>query len=95
MPPIYYVRVVAALSTPRTIYYRHVVDYLDERQGRTMTNIDQTRKYWDKQSRTYDKSMTRIEQLAFGDGRAWVCSQARGKTLEVAIGTGLNRTMCG
>jgi ubiquinone/menaquinone biosynthesis C-methylase UbiE len=55
-----------------------------------MTNIDQTRKYWDKQSRTYDKSMTRIERLAFGDGRAWVCSQARGKTLEVAIGTGLN-----
>jgi ubiquinone/menaquinone biosynthesis C-methylase UbiE len=30
-----------------------------------------------------------------GDGRAWVCSRARGLTLEVAIGTGRNLSLYG
>jgi len=30
------------------------------------------------------------ERYFLGDSRAWVCSQAAGRTLEVAIGTGLN-----
>ncbi len=30
------------------------------------------------------------ERRLFGDTRSWVCSQAGGETLEVAIGTGLN-----
>jgi len=31
-----------------------------------------------------------FERVLFGDTRAWVCSQAAGDVLEVAIGTGLN-----
>jgi hypothetical protein len=31
-----------------------------------------------------------FDRALFGDSRAWVCSQATGDTLEVAIGTGLN-----
>jgi len=31
-----------------------------------------------------------MERLLFGDGRAWVCSQASGEVLEVAVGTGRN-----
>src|SRR6266540_3031170 len=30
------------------------------------------------------------EWLLFGDGRRWVCSQARGDVLDVAVGTGRN-----
>lgn len=39
----------------------------------------------------YDRSMGLAEGWLFGSGhRGWACSQARGATLEVAIGTGLN-----
>jgi ubiquinone/menaquinone biosynthesis C-methylase UbiE len=39
----------------------------------------------------YDRDMRRLEPLLFGrDARAWVCAQARGDILDVAIGTGLN-----
>lgn len=60
---------------------------------RTMVEQDVSergRRYWDEQAPRYDRSMDRIERFAFGDGRSWVCRQARGRTLEVAIGTGRN-----
>src|SRR3712207_4767160 len=31
-----------------------------------------------------------FEKVLFGDGREWVCSQAHGEVLEVAVGTGRN-----
>ena len=31
-----------------------------------------------------------FERLLFADARRWVCSQAEGRTLELAVGTGLN-----
>jgi SAM-dependent methyltransferase len=34
--------------------------------------------------------MARMERLLFNDGRDWVCSQATGEVLEVAVGTGRN-----
>jgi ubiquinone/menaquinone biosynthesis C-methylase UbiE len=34
--------------------------------------------------------MAFFERVLFGDGRAWVCEQAHGRVLEVAIGTGRN-----
>jgi ubiquinone/menaquinone biosynthesis C-methylase UbiE len=52
-------------------------------------NLDRLRRHWDKQSAGYDQKMDRAEQL-FGDTRAWVCGQATGEVLEVAVGTGLN-----
>jgi ubiquinone/menaquinone biosynthesis C-methylase UbiE len=51
---------------------------------------DRFRRYWDKESASYDKQMQFFERLFAPDTRAWVCGQATGDTLEVAIGTGLN-----
>jgi ubiquinone/menaquinone biosynthesis C-methylase UbiE len=34
--------------------------------------------------------MQRFDRWLFRDSRAWACSRARGTTLEVAVGTGLN-----
>jgi ubiquinone/menaquinone biosynthesis C-methylase UbiE len=53
-------------------------------------NKDRWRRYWDKESASYDKQMQFFERLMAPDSRAWVCGQAAGDTLEVAIGTGLN-----
>jgi len=47
-------------------------------------------RYWDKKSRTYDREIGFFDRHLFGDSRQWVCSQATGDVLEVAIGTGLN-----
>jgi ubiquinone/menaquinone biosynthesis C-methylase UbiE len=51
---------------------------------------DRRRRYWDKESASYDKQMQFVERLLSPDSRAWVCAQATGDTLEVGIGTGLN-----
>jgi len=48
------------------------------------------RRYWDKHARSYDKQTAFWERRLFGDGRQWVCAQATGEVLEVAIGTGRN-----
>src|SRR5215218_10335763 len=48
------------------------------------------RRYWDKHARTYDKQMAFWERRLFDDGRQWVCAQASGEVLEVAIGSGRN-----
>jgi ubiquinone/menaquinone biosynthesis C-methylase UbiE len=61
-------------------------------RGRT-AGADRTqrlRRYWDKHSRSYDRQMAFWERRLFGDGRQWVCAQASGEVLEVAIGTGRN-----
>src|SRR5215510_14014648 len=51
---------------------------------------ERQRRVWDRRSSRYDRSMGLMEKLLFGDGRAWVCSQAAGEVLEVAVGTGRN-----
>jgi ubiquinone/menaquinone biosynthesis C-methylase UbiE len=51
---------------------------------------DRLRRRWDRMSGSYDGSMTRADRRFFGDTRQWVCGQATGDVLEVAIGTGLN-----
>jgi ubiquinone/menaquinone biosynthesis C-methylase UbiE len=48
------------------------------------------RRYWDKHSVTYDREMRFMDRVLFGDTRAWICRQASGEVLEVAIGSGLN-----
>jgi ubiquinone/menaquinone biosynthesis C-methylase UbiE len=48
------------------------------------------RRYWDNHARSYDKQIAFWERRLFGDGRQWVCAQATGQVLEVAIGTGRN-----
>jgi ubiquinone/menaquinone biosynthesis C-methylase UbiE len=51
---------------------------------------ERQRRVWDKRAPMFDRSMGLMERLLFGDGRAWVCSQASGEVLEVAVGTGRN-----
>ncbi|MDD9375676.1 methyltransferase domain-containing protein [Streptomyces sp. ZAF1911] len=53
-------------------------------------NDERLRRYWDAHARSYDRQMRFFERTLFGENRAWVCSQATGEVLEVAIGTGLN-----
>jgi ubiquinone/menaquinone biosynthesis C-methylase UbiE len=48
------------------------------------------RRYWDRQARGYDRKLARAERSLLAGGRAWVCGQASGDVLEVAIGTGRN-----
>ena len=48
------------------------------------------RRYWDRQAKTYDREMRFFDRVLFGDTRSWICHQATGDVLEVAIGTGLN-----
>ena len=52
-------------------------------------NRDRWERYWNKTSASYDKQMRFYDRL-LADSRPWVCGQATGDTLEVAIGTGLN-----
>jgi ubiquinone/menaquinone biosynthesis C-methylase UbiE len=51
---------------------------------------ERQRRVWDKRASTFDRSMGLMEKLLVGNGRAWVCSQASGEVLEVAVGTGRN-----
>jgi ubiquinone/menaquinone biosynthesis C-methylase UbiE len=57
---------------------------------RTRANEIRRRNYA-KEAPNYDRQMGFFERRLFGtEHRGWACSQARGETLEVAIGTGLN-----
>src|SRR5436189_6280247 len=51
---------------------------------------ERLRRRWDRQAGSYDRAMTGADRYFFGDTRHWVCSQAVGVVLEVAVGTGLN-----
>ena len=53
-------------------------------------NDDRLRQMWDKYAPRYDRDITFFECLVLAGGRQWVCSQATGDVLEVAIGTGRN-----
>jgi ubiquinone/menaquinone biosynthesis C-methylase UbiE len=48
------------------------------------------RAVYDRVAPDYDRTIGWFERLLFGDGRQWVCSQAEGDVLEVAVGTGRN-----
>ncbi len=57
------------------------------------TTQDQTakvRRVWEKGAPGYDKQIAFFEKIWFGGGREWLGARARGRVLEVAIGTGLN-----
>jgi len=56
---------------------------------RTPQDPERLRRFWDNQAGRYDRRMALAQRL-FGDTRAWLCGQAAGETLEIAIGTGMN-----
>lgn len=56
-----------------------------------MTNeAERIRDIYDGLADCYDSLIRLPEKLLFSGGREWVCSRARGKVLEVAVGTGRN-----
>jgi ubiquinone/menaquinone biosynthesis C-methylase UbiE len=52
--------------------------------------VQRQRRVWDEAAPSYDRQMALFERMVLADGRAWVGRQARGRVLEVAVGTGLN-----
>jgi ubiquinone/menaquinone biosynthesis C-methylase UbiE len=58
-----------------------------------MVKQETARRRWDRRAPRYDE--VKGERLAIGDSREWVCSRARGDTLEVAVGTGRNLSLYG
>src|SRR5947209_6173248 len=56
----------------------------------TARETDRVRAIQDKQARKYDRQISLFERILFGDGREWVCAQARGRVLELAAGTARN-----
>jgi ubiquinone/menaquinone biosynthesis C-methylase UbiE len=51
---------------------------------------ERVRKIQDREAPRYDRQISVFERVLFGDGRLWVCEQARGEVLELAIGTARN-----
>ncbi|AXH93650.1 class I SAM-dependent methyltransferase [Micromonospora aurantiaca] len=55
-----------------------------------MSDDEKQRRVWDRHAAGYDRQMAFIERRFLRDTREWICRQATGATLEVAIGTGRN-----
>jgi ubiquinone/menaquinone biosynthesis C-methylase UbiE len=58
--------------------------------GNQPAETERIRGLYDKDAPKYDRQMRVFERLLFFGGREWVCSQAKGNVLEIAIGTGRN-----
>lgn len=56
----------------------------------TGDETERIKRIYERMAMGYDRQLDRVENFMFGDGRAWVCNQARGDVLEIAIGTGRN-----
>jgi ubiquinone/menaquinone biosynthesis C-methylase UbiE len=48
------------------------------------------RRVWDKAAPGYNKQIAFFERIWFGGGREWIGARARGRVVEIAIGTGRN-----
>ena len=55
-----------------------------------MRSTERVRRHYDRSAESYDRIISWAEKALFGGGREWVCSQARGEVLEIAVGTGRN-----
>ena len=53
-------------------------------------NADRQKRVWDEAAPRYDRQIAFLERHWFTGGREWVCSRARGRVLEIAVGTGRN-----
>jgi ubiquinone/menaquinone biosynthesis C-methylase UbiE len=53
------------------------------------------RRIWERVAPSYDRRIGFFDRRLFPGGREWVCSRARGDTLEIAVGTGRNLAFYG
>ena len=51
---------------------------------------ERIRRIYEKEAPKFDRSMGRWDRVLFAGTREWVCSQASGEVLEIAIGTARN-----
>ena len=51
---------------------------------------ERVRTIYEKTAPKYDRQIRFFERILFAGSREWVCSRARGDTLEIAVGTGRN-----
>lgn len=58
--------------------------------GTSETPADRQKRVWDRSAPSYDKQIAFFEKIQFGGGREWLGERARGRVLEIAIGTGRN-----
>src|SRR6266571_5180112 len=56
----------------------------------TASETDRVRRLQDREAPRYDKQIAFFERLLFAGGREWVCRQAHGDVLELAVGTARN-----
>jgi ubiquinone/menaquinone biosynthesis C-methylase UbiE len=52
--------------------------------------IERIKHLYDREADRYDRGIVWSERWLFHDGRQWVCAQAQGDVLEIAVGTGRN-----
>jgi len=56
--------------------------------NRSQTPAARQKRVWDRAAPSYDRQMAFFEKNWFAGGREWLGARARGRVLEVAIGTG-------
>jgi ubiquinone/menaquinone biosynthesis C-methylase UbiE len=54
------------------------------------TSTARQKRVWDKSAPSYDRQIGFFEKTWFAGGREWLGERARGRVLEVAVGTGRN-----
>jgi len=58
--------------------------------ARDRTPAQRQRRVWDQAAPGYDRQIAFFDRTWFSGGRAWIGQRARGRVLEVAVGTGRN-----
>ncbi len=56
----------------------------------TNGETERIRVIFEREAGGYDRQISFFERVLFAGGREWVCSQAHGEVLEIALGTGRN-----
>ena len=54
------------------------------------SDLQRVQRLYDRDAERYDQGIAWFERVLVKDGRQWVCTQARGDVLEIALGTGRN-----
>jgi ubiquinone/menaquinone biosynthesis C-methylase UbiE len=57
---------------------------------RLASETERVLRFYEKDAHKYDREMNFFDRVLFAGGREWVCGQATGEVLEIAIGTGRN-----